>query len=294
MQFMTHHADSLSYPILPTLPILAAAVLYLRGWLKLHLVSANVIPFWRGLSFLSGLLLVWLALGSPLAALDHQFLTAHMVQHLLLMTLGPGLLLLGDPVRVFLQVWPQRFAQQTMAPPAFRRPAVQHLGRFLANPIVCWLAAAATLIVWHLPAVFAHAMQSPGLHSVEQATFFVAGLLFWWPVIQPWPSVPLRSGWPILLYLFLATIPCDILSAYLTFCDTVVYPPFLNLSHASQLSVLRDQQLAGSLMWTCITIVYLVPAAILTIRLLEGPSNEVRRPVESPISLRHGSDSSRT
>jgi hypothetical protein len=37
-------------------------------------------------------------------------------------------------------------------------------------------------------------------------------------------------------------------------------------------SVLEDQQCAAALMWTCITLVYLVPAAILSTRLLSPRS----------------------
>jgi putative membrane protein len=45
--------------------------------------------------FCIGLLFIWIATASPLAALDHEMLTVHMVQHLLLMTLAPPLILLG-------------------------------------------------------------------------------------------------------------------------------------------------------------------------------------------------------
>jgi hypothetical protein len=47
--------------------------------------------------FCIGLLFIWIATASPLAALDHEMLTAHMVQHLLLMTLAPPLILFGTP-----------------------------------------------------------------------------------------------------------------------------------------------------------------------------------------------------
>jgi cytochrome c oxidase assembly factor CtaG len=76
-----------------------------------------------------------------------------------------------------------------------------------------------------------------------------------------------RAG-PSCFILFLATLPCDILSAYLTFCDRVVYPVYLNTPQPSGISPLADQQRAGALMWTCITVVYLPPAVILTTRLL--------------------------
>jgi len=62
---------------------------------------------------------------------------------------------------------------------------------------------------------------------VEHACFLGSGFLFWWPVVQPWPSVPRWPRWSMLLYLFLATLPCDILSAFLAFCDRVVYTVYL-------------------------------------------------------------------
>ena len=103
---------------------------------------------------------------------------------------------------------------------------------------------------------------------VEHASFLVTGLLFWWPVVQPWPSV---SRWPdlsIILYLFLATLPCDILSGFLVFSERVAYPVYLSTSRQSGLSVLADQQCAGALMWTCVTIIYLAAGVILSTRLL--------------------------
>jgi len=227
----------------------------------------KLIPAWRVTSFSLGLFLIWMAVGSPLAAFDEQMLTVHMIQHLLLMTFAAPLILLGLPVTPFLQGLPHQFVQAVVGP-LFRWPPVQRLGRMLVRPTFTWLAATATLVVWHVPAIFALALQSGACHLFEQATFLLAGLLFWWPVVQPWPTAPAESRWSILFYLFLATLPCDILSAFLVFSERVAYPVYLSASRQSGLSVLADQQCAGALMWTCITIVYLVPAAILSTRLL--------------------------
>jgi cytochrome c oxidase assembly factor CtaG len=90
--------------------------------------------------------------------------------------------------------------------------------------------------------------------------------------------VPYWPRWSVLLYFFLATLPCDILSAYLSFCDRVVYQVYLDTPQSFGISPLADQQRAGALMWTCITIVYLLPAVILTTRLLAArnfPKDEV-------------------
>jgi cytochrome c oxidase assembly factor CtaG len=207
--------------------------------------------------------LIWVALGSPLSAFDEQLLTVHMVQHLLLMTFAPPLILLGAPVMPLLHGLPQPFVRAVVGP-LFRWPPVQRVGRLLSQPAFCWLGAAAALVGWHVPAAFALGLQSELWHVVEHACFLASGFLFWWPVVQPWPSVAVWPRWSILLYLFLATLPCDILSAFLAFCDRVVYPVYLSTPRPFGISPLNDQQCAGALMWTCVTIVYLVPVTVLT------------------------------
>jgi len=258
------------FPISLLLALLLSEFMYLRGWLRLRSVSLKLIPSWRVVSFSLGLFLIWIAVATPLAALDEQMLTAHMIQHLLLMTFAAPLILLGLPAMPFLHALPRQFAQ-TIGP-LFRWPPMRRLGRTLVRPTFCWLAATATLVAWHVPAIFTLALQSSAWHLFEQATFLAAGLLFWWPVVQPLPDASSEPRWSILLYLFLATLPCDILSAFLVFSERVAYPVYLSASGQSGLSVLVDQQCAGALMWTCVTIVYLVPAAILSMRLL-APQN---------------------
>src|SRR5258705_10445718 len=80
----------------------------------------------------------------------------------------------------------------------------------------------------------------------------------------------------ILMYLFSCTLPCDIHSSYLTFCDHLVYTEYLGSPRLFGLSALEDQQCAGALMWTSITLLFLIPAAQITLRLLD-PNREVRR-----------------
>jgi len=254
-----------------TLAVVLAGGLYLRGWLRLHSASVNAIPSWRAGSFFLGLFLIWLAVGSPLAAFDEELLTVHMVQHLLLMTVAPPLILVSAPVMPLLHALPRKFLQSILGP-LFRSPVTQGIGRVLSQPAFCWLAAAAALLGWHVPAAFTLGLQSEAWHAVEHACFLGSGFLFWWPVAQPWPSVPRSPRWSMLVYLFLATLPCDILSAFLAFCDRVVYTAYLSTPKHFVISALEDQQCAGALMWTCVTIVYLLAAAILTAQLLSERS----------------------
>jgi len=268
---------SWSPPVFLSLAVVAVSLVYLRGWRHLHLASPQVIPAWRAVGFILGLFSIWVAIASPVAALDEQLLTIHMLQHLLLMTIGPALVLLGAPVMPLMHGLPRRFVRSILGP-LFRSTPMQRLGRLFSQPAFCWIAAAAALVGWHIPAAFTLALRSESWHVLEHASFLGAGFLFWWPVVQPWPSVPVWSRWSLLLYLFLATLPCDILSGFLVFSDRVVYPVYFSALHRFGMSVLEDQQRAGALMWTCITIAYLVPAAILTTQLL-GPVRTHRNEV---------------
>jgi putative membrane protein len=268
--------QSWTFPVWLTLAMVLAGFAYLRGWLHLRTTNAKVIPAWRAAGFLLGLFLAWVALGSPLAAFDEELLTVHMIQHLLLMTIAPPLILLGGPVMPLLHGLPRQFVQ-TVLGSVFRLPAAQRAGKIISQPAICWLAASATLVGWHVPTAFTLGLQSEAWHVVEHACFVGSGFLFWWPVVRPWPSVVSWPRWGMLLYLFLATLPCDILSGFLVFCDRVVYPSYLTAPRPFGISALEDQQCAGALMWTCVTLIYLLPAAILTIQLLterRGSENE--------------------
>jgi putative membrane protein len=204
-------------------------------------VSQEPIPRLAALG--SGVLVLCAVTASPLAMLDHEFLTAHMVQHLLLMTVAAPLLLMG----------------------AHRPPAqLVKLTQRITHPVFCWLAGTCTVIAWHIPAAFALGMRSNFWHDVELVSFLAAGLLFWWPVIQPWTGVATWPLWSVPLYLFLATLPCDALSAFLTFCGRLVYPHY-----AGAASALADQERAGALMWVWVTFVYLAPAVAVAMRILE-------------------------
>jgi putative membrane protein len=189
------------------------------------------------------------------------------VQHLLLMTVAAPLVLLGAPVIVVLQSLRQRFRRSVLAP-LLRWPPVRSVGRIITHPAFCWLASTMTVIGWHVPALFELGMQSEGWHEIEYVSFFAAGLLFWWPVVQPWPSLVRRPRWSVPLYLFLATLPCDGLSAFLAFCNRVIYPHYLSAHRHFNISSLEDQERAGALMWVWVTFAYLVPAAVVTIQML--------------------------
>jgi putative membrane protein len=263
--------QSWSFPVSLTVCMALAALIYLRGWFRLRSARVSTVPVWCLVAFLGGLACVWLAVGSPLVVLDDELLSIHMTQHLLLMAVSAPLILLGAPNLPFLHGLPQRFVRGGLGP-IFRWRLARRFGHSLTHPVFCWFAGTAAVIVWHVPVAFELALRSDSLHKVEHGSFLAAGLLFWWPVVQPWPSVARWHRWAIPLYLFCATLPCDALSAFLAFCGRVVYPSYLHAPHLFDVSPLGDQECAGALMWVLVTIVYLVPAAVITIQML-GPQS---------------------
>jgi putative membrane protein len=265
-----HHA-SVAFSWISAALILAALI-YLRGWLRLRRLDLEGVQAWHAGSFILGLFLIWLATASPLSSLDHESLTAHMVQHLLLMTFAAPSILLGKPVKTLIYGMPHRLVQ--VMGQLFQSAGVHHVVRALAHPAICWLGAASTLIAWHIPAVFVLGLRSQMWHGIEQVSFLASGLLFWWPVVQPWRSASKWQEPSLLVYLFLATLPCDILSGFLVFGERVVYPVYFSSSQPFGLSALEDQQCAGALMWTCVTVVYVIAGAIVTARLFSSRGSQ--------------------
>jgi putative membrane protein len=267
MPHLHHAALGTSGSLLLALILVLVALVYLRGWLSLRSSASKLTSPWRAFSFLLGLFLIWVAVASPIAALDHELLTVHMLEHLLLMTIAPPLIWLAEPVRLLLHGLPPPRLVESLLVPLWQSHAGRQFARVMGRLEVCWLAACVALVGWHIPTFFVLGMQSAGWHFLEQLSFLATGLLFWWPVVQPSAGASQRDV-SMILYLFFATLPCDILSGFLVFSERVVYPMYFSSSHLLGFSPLVDQQCAGALMWTCVTIVYLVAGAILTMRLL--------------------------
>ena len=254
-----------------TLLLLVVLLAYVRGWSVLARAQPGALSRWRPLAFLSGMGFLWVSLASPLAGLDHQRLVFHMVQHLLEMNVAAPLLLLGAPFRVLRSALPRAWR----LPPGSAH-VLGGLGRFLTHPAACWLLGTAIVTGWHVPWVLERTLHSPLWHAVQHGSFLLAGLLFWWPVVLPWPALPRWPRWALPVYLFLATLPCDALSAFLAFSGRVVYPHYL--TEANGASALADQAAAGALMWCVVTLACLLPAVLITLQLLAPSAKGVASP----------------
>jgi cytochrome c oxidase assembly factor CtaG len=250
-------------------PLLLTGGIYLRGWSDLHRRIPRRFAVWRLIAFLVGLFTLFCTLASPLHSLAELLLQFHMIQHLLLMMVVPLLLLLGAPILPLLRGLPRPVLQGFG--PLFASAMLQRLGHFLTHPIVCLVAFTVSNVAWHLPVLYELALRSEFWHEVQHVFFLSTGLLFWWPVVQPWPSRARWPRWTMIPYLLFADIQNTALSAFLIFSERVLYPTYAAVPRLWGISALDDQAAAGAIMWVPGSVIFLVPVAVLAIRLLDSP-----------------------
>ena len=257
-----------SPPVVLTASLLLCALLYTSGWLAIRKTRPALFPAGRLASFLAGIAVLWLSIASPLDGFADALLSAHMVEHLLLMSIVPPLLLLGYPVVPLLRGLP-RSLRVPLFGPILRSTPLRSLGHLLTTPVVAWLAMNLVLLGWHIPAAYDFALEHEHWHEFEHACFLGASLLFWFPLIQPWPSRRQYNRWTMLLYLISADIVNTILAAFLAFCDRPVYPYYLREPNRFNIDPLADQVAGAAFMWVVGSAIFLLPALYLTARLMQ-------------------------
>jgi len=267
---------SWSIPPAATFALLVTALVYLRGWLLLRRAGVPFVPAWRAVSFMLGLLSLWVALASPLDTFSGFVLTAHMLQHMMLMMVAPPLTLLGAPLIPLVRGLPALAAREFARPFLNWRVAIR-IGNALTQPLVALLLMGVVMFAWHTPRLYEVALASASWHEVEHACFFLASLVFWWPVVQPWPSRPQWPRWAMVPYLLIGDLQNTALSAILVFSDYVLYPSYSTVPRLFAFSALQDQAAAGAIMWVVGSLPFVVPAVVIAVECLQ--SGALRAPL---------------
>ena len=252
--------------------ILITAAVYLRGWLVIRKTRREQFNDVRLASFMAGLAVLWLAIGSPMDGFADALLSAHMIEHLLLMSVVPPLLLYGLPVVPLLRGLPVKLTKAVLGP-LIRNRSIRRLGHWMVTPVVAWIAMNAILLGWHIPGAYDFALEHENWHAVEHACFLFSSLLFWWCVLRPWPAERRLRNWGILLYLVSADIVNTLLSAFLAFCGRPVYSYYVVNPNPFNVSPSEDQILGATIMWVFGSIIFLIPAMLITLQLAGMQSN---------------------
>lgn len=275
--------SSWAFEPVPAFGLLLTALIYWRGWRRAARLAPQRYPLWRLGCFMGGLATLYIALASPLDAFASFWLIAHMVQHLLLTMIAPPLLLSGAPQLPMLLGLPRRFVSQGLGP-FLHWPLLKKAIHGVMHPIVCWSLFVLSNLAWHIPPAYELALHSQTWHQVEHACFLITALLFWWHVVQPWPSRPHWPRWAIIPYLLLADIQNTALAGFLSFSERVLYPTYQNAPRLGDLTPLQDQAGAGAVMWVPGSISFLVPAGMIAFQYLSPKRKQAPAPPVRPVA----------
>ena len=266
-------------PPVVTCALLLTALIYIRGWIHIRRTRPEQFSFSRLACFLGGIVALFIAVASPLDTFSESLLIMHMAQHYVFLSIAPPLILFGAPVVPLLRGLPAWFRRPILGP-LFRTPAIRRLGRFLVRPQVAWLAMNLSFVAWHVPRAYEFALSSEFWHNTEHLCFFATSILFWWPIIEPWPSRPAHARWIVIPYLVLADFVNTGISAFLCFSGRLLYPSYGEIPRPFGFGALNDQIAAGAFMWVLGSIVFLIPAVLITAQLLSAPRHRSFSPSE--------------
>lgn len=229
----------------------------------------------RARTYVAGIVVLAVALVSPLEALAHDLLAAHMVQHVLMVLVAAPLLAFSAPGPALLRGMPgaaRRLSSDVRAR-ARRRPLVLRLP---SHPVTVLLLYLVSLWGWHASLAYGAALDHDGWHGLEHVMFVGTALLLWRVLLSGRRGQRVPGGLALLVT-FGAAMGSVLLSALMTFSTEPWYDAYLATTPAWGIDPLDDQHLAGALMW--------VPAGaihvLIALRLFASWLHESGDPVSS-------------
>lgn len=214
------------------------------GWLY----ALSVFPFRASLSpgsaaptrqiicFYSGLVMFYIAVGSPIDALGENYLfCVHMFQHILLMYVCPPLFILGIPSWLV----DATLGRSMLASRAFK---------FCVHPVVAGASFTLIFSAWHVPSLYEWALQNKLVHIIEHLSILLPGLGVWWCFLSPSRQFPRLHGGLQMLFIFGLMIGQLPVFAFLVFADHVYYPTYQFAPRIIELSAMEDQVMGGVVM----------------------------------------------
>lgn len=272
------------------LSLLIAAALYTIGWRRLRARrsgQSSLANGWRLAAYLGGLLLVAIALLSPIDILGGQLFFMHMIQHLLTIMVAAPLLCLANPFPVILWGLP-RASRRRVARLFMAHSPLPNALRAVTHPGVAWLVFLCVYLGWHEPSFYNLALRREWVHDVEHITFFAAALLYWWHVVGNGPRLhPRMPLWARIAYLLGAIPPNAITGAVIAFGASVIYTYYESIPRIWRVSLLDDQMWGGIIMWIPGSMMYIIFALIALsqmVRAQREPSAPGERTAHPPIA----------
>jgi cytochrome c oxidase assembly factor CtaG len=253
------------------LTLVLAAMIHLVGrWRLRRQGGEQTVKSWRSAAYLGGLVVLWIALMSPIDVLSSQFFYMHMIQHLLLVMIAPPLLLVANPMPIMMWGLPSGLRLE-VGRWLRRDSVVRRTVRSLTTPGLVWLYFVAVLVGWHDPRLYNLTLESELIHDLEHLTFFGTAMLFWWHVIGVAPHIHRRLSPGVRIGYTLSVVPPTALTGIaIAFASEPIYTYYTTVPRLGSMTALQDQMLGGVIMWIPGSMMYILAALILLARFVRA------------------------
>jgi putative membrane protein len=206
------------------------------------------------LVFYAGLVVLLLAVDSPIDYWADYYFFAHMIEHILIMFFAPILIVAGAPWLPLVFGFPvavRRRVMRAVLLDDWARP-LRALGRFLTGGWVAIVLFNFVMVIWHVPALFDLAETNQYVHIwLMHASFFVTGVLFWLQIIPSHPIKPkLGTGAQIGAILGTNVVMIFLAMALSIFVNHSIYPVYDHLPGVT-MPPFVSQQIGAAILWVC-------------------------------------------
>jgi putative membrane protein len=236
----------------------------------------------RSVLFYAGLVVLLIAVQSPIEYWSYDYFFVHMIQHLLLMFAAPTLVVAGAPWQPLLAALPGRSGEgeghQDVTARWFR--PLRAVGGFMLRPWVSVTFFSVVMVVWHLPGPFDLADRNQTVQIwLQHASFVIAGVLFW---LQFIPSPPFRIRiTPVSQAVALLATNCVmwVLAMAMGFLTSGSWYSVYNHIPGVTLPAFADQQIGAGILWICGDF-WAVPTMVFVIKKLLAEDGSVSAAVD--------------
>lgn len=211
--------------------------------------------------FYGGLVVLLIALASPIDALSEQLFWVHMVQHVLLLVVAAPLIVLAQPWNRLWRGLSLDLRRQLARGLAHgeRTRWLRACSRTLGSPAAGFVAFSVVLLAWHVPALFDATLRSATLHALEHTLFLATAVMFWKHAIDSPPLHAPLSSVQRVAYLVGAMVVSWVLAVVLALAANPLYPHYAHeVARPGGISALTDQQLAAGVMWVPGSITFVI------------------------------------
>jgi len=236
----------------------------------------------RSLWFYAGLVVLLIAVESPIDYWSDRYFFMHMIQHLLLMFAAPVLIVAGAPWQPLLAGLPGTLGRQAtreVMTGGWSRP-VRAVGGFLLRPWMAVISFNLTMVLWHLPGPFDLGVRNQAVHIwLVHGTFFLTGVLFWLQVIPSPPFLIRLSRFGQAIALLVTNLQMWILAMSMSFLSSTSWYSVYSHVRGVSFPPLADQQVGAAILWVCGDF-WAVPAMIYVVRRMLTEEDDIGKAVD--------------